>query len=229
MVTPEHIEEHLARRPLSPASTRVELENLRAFFRWCHQDQRLIRRNPCDGVARVRVPEKIRASVSPADFDRLVGVCQNPEERLLVEVLYRTGLRLNEFRSLTWERIDFTRRRIPIRGKGGHERMVFWREREIAAFESHWQRAGYLLAYRDGPWGEMRIERTLHRLGREAELPFRLTAHVLRHGWFRAGKRRGLSLEVLARVGGHKDVSTTAKMYSPMDADDLQAVYETGG
>lgn len=224
LITPEHVEEYLASRPLSAASLRVERENLRAFFAWLHRKKGLIRSNPCDGVEVPKPPRKIRPAPTEEDVARLLTYCRDDQERLLVEGLYRTGLRISEFRSLRWEAIDFSRRRITVRGKGGHERVTFWRPGEIQAFEEPRQ-AGYLLAYRKGPWGLARIEQTLRRLGLQVGLPYRLTAHILRHGWFRAGKRRGLSLEVLARVGGHKHVSTTATMYSPMDVEDLQEVY----
>lgn len=227
MVTPEQIEEYLARRPLSPASTRTELECLRAFFRWCRESKRLMKRDPLIGVLKPRVPLTVRHAPTEAELARVVSCCQTPEERLLVEGLFRTGLRLNEFRRLRWEQIDFSQRRIEVVGKGGHRRIVIWRAGEIRAFE-YPRPNGFILSYFNRPWGEMRIERTLRRLGQEAGLPYKLTAHILRHGWFRAAKRRCLSLEVLAKLGGHQHISTTAMMYAPLSIDDLQEVYETG-
>jgi integrase len=70
------------------------------------------------------------------------------------------------------------------------------------------------------------IVQTLKAIGRRAGLPYALTTHLLRHGFARLCKTRGMPLEVTARLMGHEDVSTTAALYGRLDADDLQQVYD---
>lgn len=233
-LTPEHIERHLYARHLQPASFITSLETLRAYFKWLIQHKRVLARNPCAGVERPRVPDRIRPAPSFAEFQTVRATCRTVEEGAWVEVLYFTGLRITEARLLRVAAVDLEQRRIQLVGKGGRARIVVFPERTAALLRQqigHRPPGDYLFASprRPGyPRGSDWLERLTRRLGRVAGLPYPLTAHLLRHGFFRLCKTRGVPLEVASRLGGHRSITTTASIYGQMDADDLQAAYDRG-
>lgn len=63
-----------------------------------------------------------------------------------------------------------------------------------------------------GPREDTYINGILHRLGRDAFLPYHVAAHILRHGFIRLCKTRGVPLEVAARLAGHANIQLTAML-----------------
>jgi integrase len=63
-------------------------------------------------------------------------------------------------------------------------------------------------------------------LGKAAGLPYRVTAHILRHGFARLCKTREIPIEVAARLLGHNDITTTAKIYGRLAVYDLRTIYD---
>lgn len=70
------------------------------------------------------------------------------------------------------------------------------------------------------------IQNKLRAIGIRAGLPYPLTCHILRHGFFRLLKSKGVPLQVAARLGGHENINTTAMIYGHLDEDDLQKSYD---
>src|SRR3990170_825651 len=58
-LTPEHVEHFLYGLRVSPRTICSRLEELRSFFRWVKDHQRLIDRNPCEGVERPRYKSRL--------------------------------------------------------------------------------------------------------------------------------------------------------------------------
>lgn len=235
-ITAEHLERYLDGLLVSPRTYGTELERIRAFFKWAVRQKRLLRTNPADGVERPRYVPRYRPAITREEFEAVCHVCATLEERVLTEVLYFTGLRIAELRAVRIRDIDLRRRRIHVvHGKADRERIVVFPERvgqllrqfawETTALHPDArllrpQRRGY--QSRSLKW----VQRTLVRLGLEANLRYRLTAHVLRHGFFRLMKVRGVPIEVAARLGGHSSIKTTVQVYGRLDEDDLQAAYD---
>lgn len=229
-ITAEHVEQHLTSRGLAPRSMQTDLMSLRSFFRWATQHERLLPEDPCARVSRPRWHAEARPAPTYLEFLQVCRQCRTLEEAALVEGFYYTGLRISELRSVFVRDPDYARRRLAVLGKGGKRRTVM--------FPVHvadlWQALGGepdhrlfraptkpTVAQRDEQIGE-----TLRRLGREASLPFKLTAHVLRHGYFRLLKTRGVPVEVAARLGGHSDIKMTVEIYGRLDDTDLQNSYD---
>lgn len=230
LLTAEHIERWLDGLGVSNRTWRVYLERIRSFLTWCCR-KGYIEDNPCADVDAPLVRPNYRPAPRRAEWERLRAACRTTEEALLVELLYFTGLRLEEFRQVRAADLDLAQRRIHVReGKGGRPRVVVFLPRLLPLLTQHLvDRHGHLFEsprHRGYARSPLWIDRTLARLGREAGLPYHITAHILRHGFTRLCKTNQVPLEVAARLLGHADVNTTASIYGRLDEDDLQAVYD---
>lgn len=236
MITAEHIERALWERNISPRSFCTEVLTLRPFFNWLRDQKRLIKANPCDGVELPKWAPKLRPAPSWEDFLAMRRACRTLGETLLLETFYFTGLRMAELRAVRLRDVDLTLRRIQIVGKGGREELVFFPQR-VADLMRLWcwkkvllHPEAHLLTNtglgRHRPHGEVWINARLRGLGRRAGVPYRVTAHVLRHGFARLLKTRGVDLEVARRLMRHTDIRTTAMVYGQLGADDVQRAYE---
>lgn len=79
---------------------------------------------PLAGVARARVSRRVPVVLTPAEIRNVLGRLRNPE-RLVVALLYGSGLRIDECVSLRVKDVDCDRREIVVRGgKGDKDRRV---------------------------------------------------------------------------------------------------------
>src|SRR3990170_5365435 len=228
--TPAHVDRYLTAKGYSPGTFSTSLEILRSFFRFLIDRKDIPGPNPCQGVQKPKAPLRTRPAPSEQDVAAMLRVCRTLEERVLVELLYRTGLRISEAQSVRWRDIDRADRMIKVIGKGSKERTVIFPEHTQALLEEFAvgrDPADWLFMGRQRrPRDNKTLQNMLHRIGEESGLPYRLTAHLLRHGWVRLCKVSGVPVDVTARLAGHSDIRTTSGLYGRLDISDLKAVYD---
>lgn len=228
------IERHIYGRPIGARSKVVELMALRRFFRFL-VSVGVRPDNPAAKVEKPRWRETPRAAVSFEEFERLSMRCRTLEEAAIVELFYYTGLRLRELITLKIGQIDFSLRRIHLVGKGGKARTVIFPERVAHLLRVHleprtdpdaWVFPSQHSSHSGMPRSDTWTGDLIRRLGREATLPYRVTPHVLRHGFVRLLKVRNVPLDVAAKLCGHNSIMTTSKLYGRLDVGDLQKIYD---
>ena len=145
-----------------------------------------------------------------------------------LEMLYGTGLRVSELLALPRAALAGRPEMIPVRGKGGRERLILLSRGAhdaaralMAACESRWVFPG-----RD-------VRRAMTRQGfalvvKQAALeagldPARVSPHVLRHSFATHLLARGADLRTLQVLLGHADVATT-QIYTHVLAERLHEV-----
>ena len=156
----------------------------------------------------------------------------------LLELLYATGLRVSELVSLPRSALRGDRMMLPVKGKGGRERILplnqkardsldKWleatRPTESAA-ESKWLFPSW---GEEGHLTRQKFARDLKALGARIGIDEeRLSPHVLRHAFATHLLDRGVDLRVLQTLLGHSDISTT-QIYTHVMEDRLrQTVFD---
>ena len=171
---------------------------------------------------------------------KLTGSCR-PDERLMVEFWFETGLRPSELHALRWARVDLESRRILIdevqvekkkqaRTKtAAGKRWVSLSSEAVAALEA--QKSATLLAGQEVwhnprkgiPWktaDEMRKTLWIPLCAR-AEIPYR-NPYQVRHTFASSRLTAGENPWFLAEQMGHVDVSMIFSIYGKFIAKDYQ-------
>lgn len=238
--TPEHVEHHLDRLRLSTGSYVVELERLRAFFRWLRKSKRLLRGDPCAGIDPPTPAKKMQHALLPDQFKALCRAAPHLKSLVAFHLLYHSGLRIGELVRVRVGDVLLDRRLVHIlHGKGS--RRSGPRERwtvlhpESAKVVRLWLWRSvrlhpdlYLLGVRRGlrPISRTAIRLWLATARAQAGLPREITPHTLRHGFNKWCKLHRVPLEVTAALMGHDDLKTTWQVYGAMTPDELRQVYE---
>lgn len=237
---------------LAVSSRSRKLSAIRQFFRFLVAEE-IIAEDPARHVDGPRRERPLPKTLTVEEVDRLLATARRQMERAtgaqrlqyirlycLLEVLYATGLRVSELVSL--QRIaltgdDFT---IPIKGKGGRERLVPLHKpaREAIALYLKTEREQNDGEKADTPWlfpsrGQLghltrqRLAQELKELALSAGLaPEKLSPHVLRHAFASHLLDRGADLRSVQQLLGHADISTT-QIYTHVLEERLKAiVYE---
>jgi site-specific recombinase XerD len=115
---------NLTKRGASPSTVRNELYSLRIFFDFLNMGGLV----HCVAPRLVRIKHTVRRVphvLSQSQVLKLIRSATGPHERALLEVLYGTGCRTDEVRTMKIEDVDFNARRIRVQGKTGPRHVLF--------------------------------------------------------------------------------------------------------
>ena len=173
-------------RKLGPRTVRLHVAALRFFF-----VKTLRRRYLLDDTPYPKAPRRLPTILTVEEVARLIDGARTLTDRTMLMVLYSTGMRNAEMRSLQVRDIDSRSRLIHIqRGKGGRDRYVplsatlletlrvYWRWMKPKT----WLFPGTIAGWRaDKPITPKVVWDACQSAATRAQIEKRVSAHVLRH------------------------------------------------
>lgn len=156
-------------------------------------------------------------------------------DRLIVELLYATGIRVSELVSLDIDDVDRSRRVLRVLGKGRKERTVPYGQAAERALDE-WLRSGRPELAVEGSGAALLLGRRGRRLDQRAarrvvhdhaaQLPAapQLGPHALRHSAATHLLDGGADLRVVQELLGHASLATT-QIYTHVSAERLLRAY----
>lgn len=155
-------------------------------------------------------------------------------DRLILEMLYATGLRVGELVSVKVSDIDLGSRVILVLGKGNKERRVTYGDYCEEALKLYLS-DGYLKLNKTGSSylflnnnGDVITERgiryVLDQIIKKTSLSKSISPHVLRHSFATHLLNEGCDLLTVQRLLGHESISAT-QIYTHVTTDRLKEVY----
>jgi len=140
LITRQHVRRYLAylrEDGSSPRTINDRLKVIRVWFRWLRAEG-LVDDDPTEGVKRMREESKILATVTPAQVQDLLKVCERAarkggqakrkaeRDKALILLLYNTGLRASELVGLDLADVNFESLLVKVlHGKGRKQRTVW--------------------------------------------------------------------------------------------------------
>ena len=212
-----------AGRTITTETHRQRMRTVRQFFEriieWDWPDAPA--RNPVIAGDIPKKPEPLPKFLDDRDAARLMTAARasaDPRDRLVVELLARTGMRAGELAGLEtdaavqigaghWLRIPLGKLRndryVPL-----HPELVQLLAGWTAANLEHIRRHHRLIADHRGPLDRHVIGRIVSRVGRAAGVPG-VHPHRLRHTLATQAINRGMRLEAIAALPGHQKMEMT--------------------
>lgn len=162
-------------------------------------------------------------------------------DRVILEILFSTGLRVSELVSLNREQIDLERREFGIIGKGRRHRVVFLSERACHFLDLYLKRRKdhfkplfirmdrrnkNILAEDESMRLTTRsVQRIVDKYCRLAHLPVKLSPHGIRHSFATDLLFNGANLRDVQEMLGHKSIVTT-QIYTHVTRPQLKKVHQ---
>ena len=220
--------------PFMASTINLELNNLSTILSMAVR-QKYLRENPCIQVARLKMPEGTCRYLLPNEEAALMSELEHerPFMKPLVRLALLTGLRQCELFALTITSVDFSRNRLYVSNPKWHNdprrtrgNPIGTEAREILLQLVSEAKGEYL--FTSDRTGEQLtrggMDSAFRRACARAGVPD-LKFHSLRHTF---GTRLGdanVSLEKIARLMGHSDITMTRRYVHPTD-DALQSAVE---
>ncbi|WP_092808513.1 tyrosine recombinase XerC [Rhodococcus globerulus] len=157
-------------------------------------------------------------------------------DRLIVELLYSTGIRVGELCGLDIESVDANRRLLRVLGKGNKERSVPYGVPAESAIEQ-WLGVGrpllaseksgsaLLLGKRGGRLDQRQARSVVHETVSAVPGAPDLSPHGLRHSAATHLLEGGADLRVVQELLGHASLATT-QLYTHVSVERLRAVHD---
>jgi integrase len=189
-----------------------------------------LKQNPTKSVKLLKEPPGRLRYLEPEEIERVLEACDDPQVpylRAIVVVALHTGMRLGEILGLRWGDLDVRHRLISITGIKNNERKTIPINEilyeELATLPRH-VTSPYLFCHPDGA-PILRIDRSFHSVLTRAGIEgFRF--HDLRHTFASHLVMRGVPLETIGALLGHKDPKMT-KRYAHLSPTTLKDAVTT--
>ncbi|MGM5480395.1 MAG: site-specific tyrosine recombinase/integron integrase [Nanobdellota archaeon] len=170
-----------------------------------------------------RLPVVLSKEELNALFDQL-----NEKSRLLVTLLYASGLRVSELVSLKVTDFEFEKNYGWVReGKGNKDRMfVFSKElsEDLQRFIKKHDLKNYVFTGRfDKPMTTRNVQKIISSASKRAQITKQVTPHKLRHSFATHLLEAGNDVRVIQELLGHSNLQTT-QIYTHVTSSTLRSV-----
>ena len=213
----------LKRRGWEPSSIYTAAVAVKRFLEFIGLGDRI------SGFELPRRERRLPRYLEPGEVARMVEACSSLRDRVIILLLFTTGLRVSELVSLRKDDVDLEKRSIRVRGKGGKERVVYFPEALVPLLKEYMERlpgdSEYLFPSAEGHMHYTTVERIMKRAAVSAGLKKKVTPHVLRHSFATHSLAMGLDIREIQELLGHSSLSTT-QVYAHVSRERLRRDYD---
>ncbi len=181
------------------------------------------------GIKRPKKEKKLPTVLAKAEILKMIAMTENLKHRLMIQLLYGSGLRVSELVNLKVNNIDFNRQTVIIReGKGKKDRMTiisaavlesvsrYLEEYKplIFLFESHI--AGKKISARSA-------QKVISQAVAKAGINKNVSVHTLRHSFATHLLEEGTDIRYIQTLLGHARLETT-QIYTKVAGNKLREI-----
>ncbi len=229
------------RQKLSPTSICEHLAALKSFGKYLVRSS-ILETNPTENIPMPKRPKRLVAFLGQKDLsEERFPEIENPSlpqvrARVLLELIYGSGLRISECQSLTWDRLREKERLVRVLGKGNKERIVPITDslvERLGLFKAKLTEAGHLVSAtgfvfvsEDGkPYSIRTLRNDIQSLLRDIGWEGKASPHVLRHSFATHLLENGAEIMSVKEMLGHSSISTT-QIYTHVNAERLKQAFK---
>lgn len=215
------------------------LSALRSYYKFLNEEK-IILNNPFKIISNPKKDKKLPDFLNYEEINKIfdsidISTPLGLRNRCIIEILYDTGIRVNELVNLKMKDIDFVNKTINIYGKGKKERIVYYGDylkeilnkyindsRKILLDKKN---SEYLILNNNGEKITTRgVEYVVDKIVNESCIKHKISPHVLRHTFATHMLNGGSDIKTIQQLLGHESLSTTG-IYTHITNDILRSEY----
>lgn len=225
----------------STATLRRKTQSLRAYFRWMLK-QGIINSNPAADIILAKKGKHLPEFVRETEMEEMLTPPEisdnsliHTRNRLIIILLYSTGIRQAELLSLHDSDISFYSAEVKVTGKRNKQRIIplpsslleeikKWQQMRNEAFPDL-PSPSPLFPGEKGALSKMQLYRIVKEALSQTSCPAK-SPHVLRHTFATSMLNHGANLDAVKEMLGHTSLTTT-EIYTHLTFDQLQKNYNS--
>jgi integrase/recombinase XerC len=218
-----------------------KISSLRSFYKFLQRED-LTADNPMIHVRAPRIPKRLPVVITEQKMDILLdaqGVFSDDfggtRDRLIIELLYGTGMRLAELSNLSDKDINVYEQQIKVLGKRNKERIIPI-SNSLSKLIGHYQlqklsqnfdnKSSVLIVTNEGRNAYPKfIYRAVNLVLSFISTHDKKSPHILRHSFATSLLNRGADLNAIKELLGHSSLAAT-QVYTHNLAEKLKSIYK---
>lgn len=229
---------YLGKMKYTSTSINRHLSSLRSFYDYLINSN-IVTSNPFKLVHGPKKEKKLPSYLKYSEFEDIVSLCDDTplgmRNRMILELLFATGIRVSEAVNIKLADISFKEREIKVFGKGKKTRIVYFNKVCQSVMSDYVLKARQellkgkkndflLLNHLGNKLTRRGIALVLDNLIRKSSLKHKISPHTLRHTFATLLLNEGMDIREVQELLGHERLSTTS-IYTHVSNEELRRVY----
>jgi len=218
-----------------------KISSLRSFYKFLQRED-LIGSSPMINVRAPKIPKRLPVVITEQKMDILLDSqdvfrndFQGMRDRLIVELLYGTGMRLSELVNLSDDDINIYEQQIKVLGKRNKERIIpinnsiakLIADYQLQKLSQNFDNKSFaLIVTNEGKSAYPKfIYRTVNLILSFISTHDKKSPHILRHSFATSLLNRGADLNAIKELLGHSSLAAT-QVYTHNSVEKLKSIYK---
>jgi integrase/recombinase XerC len=231
---------HLMESGISVRSVNRKISTLKTFYKFMMREQQ-IEINPMDRVITPRLNKTLPSFVEEEKMDELLDLhsfgkgFHGARNKLIIELLYLTGMRLSELIQLEDRHFDLYEQTIKITGKRNKERIIPLEQSAIDIIRNYLdlrkhefpdpETQSFFVTDKGKSLYPKFVYKVVNNYLRLVTTMEQRSPHVLRHSFATHMLNRGADLNAIKEILGHANLSAT-QVYTHNTFEKLVSIYK---
>lgn len=231
---------NLSENKISERSINRKIATLKSYYKFLRKIE-VVGQNPADRIKTLKTPKKLPSYVQEEPMLNLLDKIEFTDDfsgirdRLVIELLYGTGIRLSELIGLSIHSININAKTLKVKGKGNKERIIpinntlLERIIEYLAKKKDLNSGNatdsFIVTDNNNQTYPMFIFRIVKRYLSHVTTNDKKSPHTLRHTFATHLLNKGADLNALKELLGHTSLAAT-QVYTHNSIDKLKNIFE---
>ena len=244
LVTANHIRSWiivLKKKAFSAKTINRKMSALKTFFSFCKREN-LINVNPFLQIKTLKDSKRLPSVISESALENLFSLdgvfandCKGVRDRLIMEVFYQCGIRLNELVNLKLSDYDAQKKQLTILGKRNKERIIPLINNLGDLLDAYIDLRADMVADKSISFlfisnsGQKTYPKMIYRLVNHylslVSSSQKKSPHILRHAFATHLLNRGADLNAIKDLLGHSTLLST-QVYTQVSSQKIKKVYK---
>ena len=228
---------HLNNQKLSKRSINRKISTLKSFYNFLLRISE-IKTSPMEGISMLKFYAEKQIPFSEEEMKHLLLILEEAQvellDKLIIEVLYQTGMRRAELCNLPLENVNFSRNEIVVIGKGNKERIVpispdlsnvlkiYYLEHRKPTAEAE---KYFFVSSKGKKITEKFVYLMVTSYLSQVSLKEKRSPHILRHSFATHVLNGGAEITKVKKIMGHASLAST-QVYTNANIEQLKKVFQ---
>lgn len=223
---------------LTKRSINRKISSLKSFYNFLLKISE-VKKTPLESISMLKFYPEKQIPLSKEEMLKLSDILEEEKvdllEKLVIEVLYQTGMRRAEICNLPLENVCFSKNEILVIGKGNKERIVPISPKlsqELKFYQQNYRKANnetefyFFVTFKGKKIAEHWVYSVVNRYLTKVSLKKKRSPHILRHSFATHVLNEGAEISKVKKIMGHRSLAST-QVYTNANIEQLKKVFKT--
>jgi len=228
---------NMLEQELSKRTVNRKISTLKTFYKYLMRENK-IDKNPLDKISLTKTSKQLPEFIPENDFDNFDSLFSNDfsglRDKLIIEMLYLTGIRRTELVNLQNSDVDLSKRQIKVLGKRKKERIIpitdylssqILKYNKLKEDLDDFDKTAFILTDKGRPVYDNFVYRTVKAYLSKITTIGKKSPHTLRHSFATHLLNNGADLNAIKELLGHANLSAT-QVYTHNTFEKLNEIYK---